>query len=161
MKLTRRDIIKRLDRLRQTYARYEGAKKKNGTWVNTCVTCGAVLPCDKTNGGHMIPRACYPLRWDEKNVHCQCVRCNLYKNGAYLEYSQWFIKKYGQKTFDEYVNKYRAWQTGKVPTQKIDELRAEYDYWLAKGRELEQKIGPTFPKTWVSFGPDFIVQKVD
>lgn len=49
MKLTRRDIIKRLDRLRQTYARYEGAKKKNGTWVNTCVTCGAVLPCDKTN----------------------------------------------------------------------------------------------------------------
>lgn len=159
--ITRKEIIKRLDRLRQTCARYEGAKEKNGTWVNTCVTCGAVFSCDKMNGGHMIPRSCYPLRWDEKNVHCQCVHCNLYKNGAYLEYSQWFIKKYGQKVFDQYVDKYREWQQGKIPAIKIDELRKLHDFWLIKGRELEQKIGPTFPKTWVSFGPDFIVQEVN
>ena len=157
MKLTRKEIIKRLDKIRQTYARYEGAKKKNGTWVNTCVTCGAVLPCNKMNGGHFIPRACYPLRWDIKNVHCQCVRCNLYKNGAYLEYSQWFINEYGQKTFDLYVNKHREWQTGKTPALKMEELRDLYDLWLEKGRELEQKTGPLFPKSWEPFGPDFLV----
>ena len=157
MKLTRKEIIKRLDKLRQTYARYEGAKKKNGTWVNTCVTCGAVLPCNKMNGGHFIPRACYPLRWDIKNVHCQCVRCNLYKNGAYLEYSQWFINEYGQKTFDLYVNKHREWQTGKTPALKMEELRELYDLWLEKGRELKQKTGPLFPKSWEPFGPDFLV----
>lgn len=160
MKLTRKDLVKRLDRLRQTCARYEGAKKKNGTWVNTCVTCGAVLPCNKMNGGHMIPRACYPLRWDIKNVHCQCVRCNLYKNGAYLEYSQWFIKEYGQRTFDQYVDMYRNWQRGKGETVKMDELRKLYDQWLVEGRKLEEKVGPLFPKTWTTFGPEFFVVEV-
>lgn len=72
-KLTRSDIIKRLDRLRQTYARYDGAKKVKGEWVNTCVTCGKRLPCDKQNGGHFCSRTCYPLRWDKRNVNCQCL----------------------------------------------------------------------------------------
>lgn len=155
MKLDRKTLIKRLDTLRQTYARYEGAKKKNGTWVNSCVSCGAVFPCDKMNGGHFISRACYPLRWDERNVHCQCVRCNLYRNGAYLEYSQWFIKKYGQKLFDQYVDKYKEWQTGKHPALKMDQLRVLYDDWLDKGRELEKKVGPLFPKSWEKTGPEF------
>lgn len=155
--VTRKEIIKRLDRLRQTYARYEGAKKKNGIWVNTCVTCGAVFPCDKTNGGHFCSRSCYPLRWDEKNVHCQCVRCNLYKNGAYIEYSQWFIKKYGEETFNRYVDVYRKWQQGKLPALKINELRELHDFWLAKGRELEQKIGPTFPKSWEPLNDPYIL----
>lgn len=154
--LTRKELIKRLDRLRQTCARYEGAKKKKGVWYNTCVTCGAVLPCEKTNGGHFCPRACYPLRWDDKNVHCQCVRCNLYKNGAYIEYSQWFIDKYGQKVFDDYVNTYKDWQQGKLPSLKINELRELYDRWLKIGRELEEKIGPTFPASWKPEGPVFI-----
>lgn len=156
MKVPRKDLIHRLDRLRQTCARYEGARKKKGAWVNTCVTCGATLPCDKLQGGHFCPRACYPLRWDERNVHPQCVRCNLYKNGAYIEYSQWFIKQYGQKLFDQYVNTYKMWQQGKLPAYKMNELREIYDHWLDKGRELEQKIGPKFPKTWKKFGPDFL-----
>lgn len=157
MKLDRKALVKRLDKIRQTIARYEDARKKNGTWVNTCVTCGKLVACDKANGGHFIPRACQPLRWDEKNVHCQCVHCNLYKNGAYIEYSQWFIDKYGQKEFDNYVEKYRNWQQGKIPAYKMDELRELYDFWLEKGRELEEKVGPLFPKTWKSFGPDFIL----
>lgn len=38
--LTRKELIKRLDCLRQTYARYEGARKRGGKWWNKCVTCG-------------------------------------------------------------------------------------------------------------------------
>ena len=53
-KLTRKDLIKRLDVLRQTYARYEGAKKRKGVWINQCVTCGQTVRCDKANGGHFI-----------------------------------------------------------------------------------------------------------
>lgn len=159
MKLTRKELIKRLDRLRQTYARYEGAKKKNGEWYNTCVTCGKTVLCKEANGGHFCGRACYPLRWDEKNVHCQCVRCNLYNNGSYIEYSQWFINKYGKETFDRYVETFRKWKAGKIPATKIDELRDTYDFWLKKGRELEKKIGPTFPKSWATCGPEYLVSK--
>lgn len=155
--LTRKELIKRCDRLRQTYARYDGAKKKKGQWVNTCVTCGAELPCNKTNGGHFIPRACYPLRWDEKNVHCQCVRCNLYKNGAYIEYSLWFSKTYGFETFNKYTELYKQWQTGKIKTTKMDELKLIYDDLLKKGRALEKKVGEQlFPKTWEPFGPEYL-----
>lgn len=156
MKLDRKALISRLDKLRQTYARYDGAKKRGGIWLNHCVTCGRVLPCDKQNGGHFIPRGCQPLRWDKKNVNCQCPSCNLWKNGSYLEYSQWFIKKYGQEEFDKYVNLYRDWRIGKIRPYKMDELRGQYDYWLKKGRELEKKVGPLFPRTWVEFGPEFL-----
>lgn len=159
MKLDRKTLIKRCDRLRQTMARYEGAKKKNGMWVNSCITCGQTVRCDKANGGHFVSRSCLPLRWDEKNVHCQCVRCNLYRNGAYIEYSQWFINRYGQDTFDRYVNTYKEWQVGKVEALRIDEIREIYDKLLKEGRELEKKIGRTlFPKTWTTFGPNFIEQ---
>lgn len=154
--ISRKELIKRCDRLRQTYARYDGAKKVKGEWRNTCVTCGKVVACDKANGGHFVGRTCLPLRWDERNVHCQCVHCNLYKNGAYLEYSQWFIQEYGEKMFNSYVDKYKQWQAGKIPTLKIGEIRDIYDYWLKKGRELEEKIGTTFPKTWELFGPEFL-----
>lgn len=90
-------------------------------------------------------------------AHHNCVRCNLYKNGAYIEYSQWFIKKYGEETFNRYVDTYRKWQQGKLPALKINELRELHDFWLAKGRELEQKIGPTFPKSWEPLNDPYIL----
>lgn len=155
--LTRKEIVRRLDTLRQTCARYEGAKKKGGKWYNTCVTCGREVLCSKANGGHFLGRACMPYRWDERNVHCQDVYCNLHRNGAYIEYSQWFIKTYGQDIFDRYVNDYKKWQQGKLPAFKIGELRDLYDEWLKKGRALEQRTGLSlFPKSWQPFGPDFI-----
>lgn len=154
--ISRKDLIKRCDRLRQTCARYENAKKKKDVWWNTCITCGKLVRCDKANGGHFISRGCLPLRWDERNVHCQCVHCNLYRNGAYLEYSQWFIHTYGQEMFDKYVDQFKSWQAGNVPTLKMSEIKVIYDYWLNKGRELEKKTGPLFPKNWKPFGPDFI-----
>lgn len=157
-KINRKDLIKRCDRLRQTIARYEGAKKKGGVWVNKCVSCGQTVRCDKANGGHFISRTCYPLRWDKKNVHCQCVQCNLYRNGAYLEYSQWFIQQYGQETFDRYVNDYRKWRAGKMSSLRIDEIRTIYDTLLREGRELEKKVGTLFPKSWETFEPTFIEQ---
>lgn len=155
--ITRSALIKRMDRLRQTIARYEGAYKKGGRWYNTCVTCGKEIECEKANGGHFLSRTCQLYRWDEKNVHCQCVGCNLYRNGAYIEYSQWFIKKYGQKVFDKYVNDFKRHKQGKIPPYKLDELKTIYDYWLLKGRELEKKTKlELFPKTWTYFGEQYL-----
>lgn len=143
-----------MDTLRQTVARYEGAKKKGGKWYNTCVTCGKTLPMEKLQGGHFITRQFYPYRWDERNVHCQCSGCNCFKNGAYIEYSQWFIKTYGQSLFDQYVDTYKR---GKQPAFKMQELRDLHDEWLKKGRALERRTGLSlFPKSWQPFGPEFI-----
>lgn len=91
--LKRQELIKRIDRLFQACRRYDGAWKKNGQWYNRCVTSGMVLPIEKIQAGHWIPRGCYATRWDPTNCNPQCARCNLYKSGAYIEYSHWIYTR--------------------------------------------------------------------
>lgn len=90
-------------------------------------------------------------------AHHNCPGCNLYKNGAYIEYSSWFIKKYGLETFNKYVDTYERWKQGKIPPFKMPELKQIYDEWLEEGRKLEKKTDlELFPKSWQPFGEDYI-----
>lgn len=132
----------------QTCRRYAGAIKKRGKWYNRCVTSGRMLPIEKIQAGHFIPRGCYPTRWLTCNCNPQSAHDNLYKNGAYIEYSRWFIQNYGQEKFEEIVALYEKHKRGEAHVFKLAELRAIYNYWLEKARELEKNIGPTFPKSW-------------
>lgn len=158
-KISRSELIKRIDRLFQACRRYDGAWKKGGKWYNRCVTSGMVLPIEKIQAGHWIPRGCYATRWDPTNCNPQSAHDNLYKSGAYIEYSHWYIEKYGMEKYEQMIQTYNLHKQGKIPAYKMDELRELYDYWLKKGRELEKKVGPLFPKTWDTFGPDFITSQ--
>lgn len=143
--LQRKELIKRLDRIRQTVARYDGSKDG----LNKCITCGRVLPIEKLDGGHFIPRGCHHLRWDDKNVNPQCQACNRFRDGAYLEYSQWFINRYGHEMFDQYVSCYKLSKSGQIKPYNITELRALYNKWLIKGRSVEEEYEvKLFPKAW-------------
>lgn len=155
-KISRSELIKRIDRLFQACRRYDGAWKKGGKWYNRCVTSGMVLPIEKIQAGHWIPRGCYATRWDPTNCNPQSAHDNLYKSGAYIEYSHWYIEKYGMEKYEQMIQTYNLHKQGKIPAYKMDELRNLYDYWLHEGRELEKKVGPLFPKTWDYFGPEFI-----
>lgn len=158
-KISRSELIKRIDRLFQACRRYDGAWKKGGKWYNRCVTSGMVLPIEKIQAGHWIPRGCYATRWDPTNCNPQSAHDNLYKSGAYIEYSHWYIEKYGMEKYEQMIQTYNLHKQGKIPAYKMDELRELYDYWLKKGRELEKKTGPIFPKSWDPFGPDFITSQ--
>lgn len=147
--LNRKELIKRLDRLRQTSARYDGAFYKGNELFNRCITCGRILPIDKMDGGHFIPRGCQRLRWDICNVNCQCQYCNRFKDGAYIEYSQWFIKVYGEIKFNQFVETYKSSKAGKIKPYNITELRHIYNDWLRVGRDVEEKYKvKLFPKAW-------------
>ena len=156
--LKRQELIKRIDRLFQACRRYDGAWKKHGKWYNRCVTSGKVLPIEQIQAGHWIPRGCYATRWEPTNCNPQSAHDNLYKSGAYIEYSHWYIEKYGMEQYEQMIQIYNLHKQEKIPAFKMSELREKYDYWLEKGRELEKKVGALFPKSWVSFGPDFIEQ---
>lgn len=58
----------------------------------TCFTCGAKKPWNKrkTHCGHFVGKSAstYRVRWDEKNVACQCYNCNTNKSGM-----QWVFGK--------------------------------------------------------------------
>lgn len=155
--LTRSELIKRIDRLFQTCRRYDGAWKKNGIWYNKCVTSGQTLPLTKMDAGHWIPRGCYATRWNPTNCNPQSKHDNCFRNGAYIEYSNWYLKTYGKEKYEQMIDTYERHKQGKIPPFKMPELKRIYDEWLEEGRKLEKKTGlELFPKSWQPFGEDYI-----
>lgn len=60
-----------------------------------CISCGRYY---ELQAGHYYSAGHYPeLRFDENNVHGQCVHCNMYLSGNLIEYRKGLIKKIGEK----------------------------------------------------------------
>lgn len=68
-----------------------------------CVTCGKRYHFKELQAGHGIGGRNNAILFDEELVNAQCKFCNGYGNGKYAEYSLWFIKKYGLKSWEEKV----------------------------------------------------------
>jgi len=73
-------------------------------WVRTkekgvCFTCGKRFEISETDAGHFVHRDC--LDFDERNIHCQCSRCNRYLHGNLTKYAEHLIKKYGPDIIKE------------------------------------------------------------
>lgn len=80
-----------------------------------CFTCGS---SQNLQAGHYIPRDCLELRYDVRNVNCQCIGCNVFKKGNYTIYALNMMRKYGDNILydlDEIVKKYKADGTRKYP----------------------------------------------
>lgn len=66
-----------------------------------CISCPRPL-IDKFDAGHFYPVGSYKnLRFNEMNVHGQCVHCNQHKHGNLIEYQKGLIKRIGQDKVDE------------------------------------------------------------
>ena len=90
----------------QTLQKLVRLKAADDNGYCTCVTCGKI---DKWNsgmqGGHYIPKG-HSSYWalDERNVHCQCSKCNKWgmKYGsATQQYTLYMIDMYGRDFVDE------------------------------------------------------------
>ena len=77
--MTRQDWIKELQRVFYQFIRLRDKNKG-------CVSCGATLVSRKYDAGHFYPTTYSGLRFNEKNVHGQCVPCNRYKHSNPHEY---------------------------------------------------------------------------
>jgi hypothetical protein len=67
-----------------------------------CVICGST---EGLSNGHVFSRTSLNTRWDitpDGNCHAQCWSCN-YRHSSRdsYPYFNWYIKKFGQKKFDE------------------------------------------------------------
>jgi len=69
-----------------------------------CFTCGVVKPEKNMQNGHYVSRSHMSLRFDEKNCFCQCVGCNVFKNGNMAEYTFRIKDKFGIEHL-EYLQK--------------------------------------------------------
>lgn len=102
---------------------------KNG--MVQCVTCGKWAKIKAMQAGHYISRTYLSTRFDERNVHPQCMSCNVFKKGNLDEYAIWLIGTYGEGILEE-LNK-KKWETRRY-------TRFEYEMFVKIYKDKIKKL---------------------
>lgn len=119
MKSERKRLEDKLDRLVSKYVR------ERDNW--TCYTCGK----PGNQAGHYIPRARRSVRWDLRNVHCQCMYCNCTLEGNRPKYRARLLDEYGHQVVAELER--LMYETAHFT---LDDLRAKIHYMQEKLKEV-------------------------
>lgn len=77
-----------------------------------CYTCGST---NNLQAGHFISRSYLALRYNETNVHSQCVSCNIFKSGNMPMYALKLINQYGNTILAEL----QVLKRGKVSAPRV------------------------------------------
>ena len=101
----------------------------------SCITCNRTFDFKKLQAGHAIGGRNNAVLFDEEIVYAQCIGDNIYKGGAYPEYSLILIRKHGDKWFEEKL-KLKS-KTVKYTIDDLIEIRRCYE---EKTRQLLLKI---------------------
>lgn len=72
--------------------------------------------------GHLFPATKANTRYNYRNLHAQCLRCNWHLHGNLHAYIRNFIRKFGQKQYDELFL-----ESSKSRTFSVEDLEAAYD----------------------------------
>lgn len=56
---------------------------------------------DEAQAGHIIDGRGNAILFCDDAIFPQCVACNIFRNGNKVEYTLWFLKKFGQEKLDE------------------------------------------------------------
>lgn len=89
--MTKREV---LDEVFSRYIRLRDCPNGQGR----CITCGTPITPTTCDAGHYISRRITATRWNEANVHAQCVICNRHKYGCEEAYRESLIMMYGLPT---------------------------------------------------------------
>jgi len=111
-----------------------------------CVSCGKLFSWTELNGGHYQPKgtnyngACL----DERNIHAQCVGCNVHKGGNPAGYTGYMVRAHGLDVIDELKQKsYRLLDRFDV----LDFIRATAEECKAMAKEKTFRVNfPPIPK---------------
>lgn len=66
-----------------------------------CITCGIKKPVKEMQAGHFVSRRHLATRYDEWNVNCQCMQCNVFLKGNMVKYAKALMDKYGDNIVRE------------------------------------------------------------
>jgi hypothetical protein len=76
------------------FIRWRDSQEIKGGFV--CISCRELKPVEAMHAGHFFSAGHYPiLRFDEKNVHAQCHRCNTFLHGNLIHYREGLVRKLG------------------------------------------------------------------
>lgn len=130
MKKSIPQLKKKLWTLTSQYVRLRAA---DSAGYCSCVTCGLTKRWQEMQAGHWIPAAQgNATRWDTRNIHVQCYRCNVNLGGNGPEYAVFMEETYEREVMDEL--RMLSCQTRKI-------TRAEYETMIDEMAERLAKIG--------------------
>lgn len=102
---------------------------------NSCISCPAPLKQESVGGGydagHFLSRGAKPhLRFDERNCHGQCKRCNRYLSGNIANYRERLIARIG-------IAEVEALEADNAPRHyTIDQLKELKKHYAQKCKDL-------------------------
>jgi len=113
--------IKKLDKVFSKYIRLRDADEIG---MVKCCTCNSWYHWSEIHAGHYISRKCMITRFDEDNVHGQCVICNILKDGQPERYREFLKEKYHTVMPDVLLS--RSYTTVKFTQYEIDKMVEVY-----------------------------------
>lgn len=88
----KRSLINRVQRRANLYARLRDTRETGGA---ACISCGVYKLFDELDGGHFIATTSAAVRFDERNINAQCLRCNRFLHSNARGYYKGMLAKYG------------------------------------------------------------------
>ena len=122
---TKSDYLRELQTVFNKYVRLRDYGKP-------CISCGNILR-GKYDAGHCYSVGAYPnLRFDEDNVHGQCVACNQHRHGNLNEYVINLPKRIGKKRYKELINR-----RNEPKNYTVSEVKEMIALYKLKCKEIE------------------------
>lgn len=98
-KKSQRLVVKeRVQKLANRHARLRDTHEDGGA---NCISCLEWKDYSELDGGHFIPTTSEAIRFDERNINAQCIKCNRFMGGNSRHYLRAMVRKYGQDVVDE------------------------------------------------------------
>jgi len=103
-----------------------------------CRTCGKLMErfSHNSHAGHFITKGhggSSGVYYDERNIHAQCHKCNVWDEGNSIEYYKFMKEKYGEEVIKELRLKHKLPRPYKVDYYGI--------YYREAYKELKAKYG--------------------
>ena len=129
------------DNLWVWFSRYVRLRDSNETGICRCFTCGAMHEWNDggIQAGHFISRRHLATKYDEKNVHAQCVNCNHFQSGRQFEYGIQLDKVYGVGTAEKLLSMSRV-----LCKRNDNDIKFMTKFYRDKARELMKQKGTKY-----------------
>lgn len=125
----------KLDKVFSLYIRTRDSELNAEGRAGYCITCSNFVPATgirSGQAGHFISRRFNTTRFDEKNVHLQCAKCNMWGAGEQYKYSLAIDRLYGAGTAEQLHIKAQE-----VKKFNVEELQELITYYNQKTKELD------------------------
>lgn len=107
--------------------------KKCSEWVRrrdkgVCFTCGDKRDWKEQHAGHFRHGKTKPTYFNDKQIRCQCVKCNKYLSGNLGIYGVKLVELLGQKEVDKIIQESYQFKLWKV--KELEKLEEYFDKQL-------------------------------